>query len=77
MYEKRCFEGYCMLGCDRGYLDGSFFSEQAPFRGGRNFPLEFCGLPCAGDGNHKRYRLGEWGRNQREGTDAEGTGCVG
>jgi len=28
LYEKRCFEGYCMLGCNRGYLDGSFFSEE-------------------------------------------------
>ena len=32
LYEKRCFEGYCMLGCNRGYLDGSFFSEQTAFR---------------------------------------------
>ena len=22
LYEKRCFEGYCMLGCNRGYLEG-------------------------------------------------------
>ena len=27
-----------MLGCNRGYLDGSFFSEQTAFRGGGNFP---------------------------------------
>lgn len=41
MYEKRCFEGYCMLGCNRGYLDGSFFSEQTAFRGGGNFLENF------------------------------------